>query len=319
VRCATIKNYVADAASLMINLGGLEYDPRWEPGSTRVYATQLHAIFKEVLRFETIPDRREPFTIEMLDSMHTDTYGLHAEDSIFNALRDWFVIGLHAGVRKVEWAQEANVRTLADVEVVDGFGTAAFTIGDVRWELRSGQRIRGANILQYDPSDIKACWLKWRTQKNKNNGEERMFTRPPAGSRYSFILSMYRIVQRFIRLVGATNTNAPLAVARDDAGAVRPITSAHVCDVMRTVAAVVYNYDPNKPDDAAALQKWSCHSLRVGACVILHSMGFTDTQIQWLLRWQSLAFWAYLRNIAVLTNQHAAAFSAHSSMPPIVL
>ena len=88
---------------------------------------------------------------------------------------------------------------------------------------------------------------------------------------------------------------------------------------MRTVAAVVYNYDPNKPDDAAALQKWSCHSLRVGACVILHSMGFTDTQIQWLLRWKSLAFWAYLRNIAVLTNQHTAAFSAHSSMPPIVL
>jgi len=320
VRCETIKKYVADAASLMINLANLEYDPRWEAGSVRVYASHLQAIFKEVQRFEEIPDRREPFTIEMLDSMHTDTYGHHTEDSVFNSLRDWFVVGLHAGQRKIEWAQDANVHSLADVQVIDGFGTAAFTIRDVRWELVSGQRIRGANILSHDPSTIKACWLKWRTQKNRNNGEERMFTRPPPGSKYSFILSMYRIVQRFVRLVGATNFDAPLAVARDCDDTVRPITSAHVCTVMRHVAAVVYNYDPSKPADAAALQKWSCHSLHVGACVILHAMGFTDTQIQWILRWKSLAFWAYLRNIAILTDHHAAAFSAHSaSMPAILL
>ena len=130
---------------------------------------------------------------------------------------------------------------------------------------------------------------------------------------------MFHIVQRFVRLVGATNTRAPLAVATDDSGSVRPLTSAHVCLVMRHVAAVVYKYDPSKPADAAALQKWSCHSLRVGACVILHSMGFTDTQIQWILRWQSLAFMRYLRNIAVLTDQHAAAFNASSGMPKIVL
>jgi len=319
VRCATIKNYVADAASLMINLGNLEYDPRWEAGSVRVYADRLNSIFKEVARFEDLPNRREPFTIEMLDSMHSDTYGQHAEDSVFNTLRDWFVIGLHAGVRKVEWAQEANVHTIAGVGTAEGFGTEAFTIRDVRWELVTGQRLRGASILPHDPSTIKACWLKWRTQKNKSNGEERMFTQPPLGSKYNFCSSLFRIVKRFVRLVGATNFDAPLAVFKDDAGLVRPVNSTHVRAVMRHIAAVVYNYDPRKPADQAALQKWSCHSLRVGACVILHSMGFTDTQIQWILRWKSLAFWAYLRNIAVLTDKHAAAFSMHSGMPPIAI
>jgi len=130
VRCATIKNYVADAASLMINLGNLEYDPRWEAGSVRTYADKLQAIFKEVLRFEEKANQREPFTIEMLDSMHTDTYGFHAEDSVFNSLRDWFVVGLHAGLRKSEWAQEECVHTLDAVATVDGFGTRAFTLRD---------------------------------------------------------------------------------------------------------------------------------------------------------------------------------------------
>ena len=37
---------------------------------------------------------------------------------------------------------------------------------------------------------------------------------------------------------------------------------------------------------------------RVGACVILYTLGFTDVQIQHLLRWKSLAFMEYLRNLS---------------------
>jgi len=319
VRCATIKNYVADAASLMINLGHLEYDPRWLPGTAQTFDPKINAIFKEVLRFEAKTNRREPFTIEMLDSMHTDLYGVFAVDSVFNALRDWFVIGLHCGPRLSEWAQDDVVHTLTSVATVDGFGTRAFTLRDIRWQLFDGARLAGAFILSIDPSNICTCWLQWRTQKNGSNGEERMFTGPPPGSNYSFILSMYRVVQRFVRLVGATNFDAPLAVVRDNTGYVRPITAKDITSTMRMVAAQVYHYDPSKPEDAVALQKWSSHSLRVGACVILHSMGFTDTQIQWILRWRSLAFMTYLRNIAVLTDRHAAAFNEHSTMPTITL
>jgi hypothetical protein len=44
----------------------------------------------------------------------------------------------------------------------------------------------------------------------------------------------------------------------------------------------------------------------VGACVILHGMGFTDTQIQFLLCWQSNALYVYLRNIAGLAHKQTA-------------
>jgi hypothetical protein len=87
---------------------------------------------------------------------------------------------------------------------------------------------------------------------------------------------------------------------------------------MRDVAAKVYNLDPTTPVGKTALQKWSCHSLRVGACVLLHTMGFTEPQIKWILRWKSDAFMVYLRNITNLSDKHTHAFNlaAHGRQNP---
>jgi hypothetical protein len=82
---------------------------------------------------------------------------------------------------------------------------------------------------------------------------------------------------------------------------------------MHTVAARVYNLDPLR--DCDVLQSWSAHSLRVGACVILHAMGYTAAQIQWLLRWRSMAFLIYLRNLAVLADKHNITFNEAMAMP----
>jgi hypothetical protein len=85
---------------------------------------------------------------------------------------------------------------------------------------------------------------------------------------------------------------------------------------MRRAAIHVYKLDPVR--DQAHINKWSAHSLRVGACVILHGMGFTDTQIQFLLRWRSNAFYVYLRNIAGLANKQNAAITDLSTMPHFI-
>ena len=44
-------------------------------------------------------------------------------------------------------------------------------------------------------------------------------------------------------------------------------------------------------------------------------MGFNHLDIQWLLRWRSLAFMAYLRNNCLLTDQHHAALDSARSIP----
>lgn len=68
---------------------------------------------------------------------------------------------------------------------------------------------------------------------------------------------MLRIVERFVQLRGANDYTTPLAVYQaDDLVTTKLLTSM---------------------DIEKELQRWSAHSLRVGACVILHSMGYSPT------------------------------------------
>jgi hypothetical protein len=69
--------------------------------------------------------------------------------------------------------------------------------------------------------------------------------------------------------------------------------------------------------DCEHLRKWSSHSLRVGACGILHGMGFTNSQIRLLLlRWRSDAFFDCLRNIAGLAFKQCRALHHDLSIMP---
>ena len=52
------------------------------------------------------------------------------------------------------------------------------------------------------------------------------------------------------------------------------------------------------------LSKFTAHSVRVDACVILHSQGVSTEDIKFRLRWRSDAFRMYLRNIVALAEQH---------------
>ena len=63
------------------------------------------------------------------------------------------------------------------------------------------------------------------------------------------------------------------------------------------------------------IQLWSAHSIRVGASAILHAMGFTASQIQFILRWKSMAFLVYLRNLSILSTKQNTAIHDVSRMP----
>jgi hypothetical protein len=64
------------------------------------------------------------------------------------------------------------------------------------------------------------------------------------------------------------------------------VTAPDTVEGMRRVARV-YQLHPNK--DQKALQRWSAHSLRVGAYVILPSIRISTTQIKLPLRWRALS------------------------------
>ena len=119
-------------------------------------------------------------------------------------------------------------------------------------------------------------------------------------------------------VVAARNTSiitvTPLACYWDDhTHRVCAIVASDISEFMRAIASELYDLHPVK--EAALLRKWSSHSLRIGACNILHAMGFSPLDIQWLLRWKSNAFMAYLRNLSGLATRQHVALDKAAEMP----
>jgi hypothetical protein len=123
------------------------------------------------------------------------------------------------------------------------------------------------------------------------------------------------IFKRFDRLVG-NKSKVPLAIYRHTNGSIRCTTASIVESTFQMAAAHVYQLDP--VEDCMYLRKWSAHSIRVGACVILHGMGFSDSQIQFLLRCRSGAFFNYLRNVTGLSYKQNRALADLTVMPNFV-
>ena len=85
-----------------------------------------------------------------------------------------------------------------------------------------------------------------------------------------------------------------------DKGIVTYVRAKHIEVHLRHIAKAVYNIN-----DHDELQKWSPHSIRVGAAVRLHVAGKDGPYMQIRLRWRSLAFMVYLRNtIEIADQQH---------------
>ena len=61
----------------------------------------------------------------------------------------------------------------------------------------------------------------------------------------------------------------------------------------------------------AALKKFTPHSPRVGACVLLHTVGKLPDYIKKRLRWKSDSYEDYLRHIDQVATDHVKAICAY--------
>ena len=313
IKVATVKLYVRAAATFLSLFGEHSRDYRKDYVTDAHLSPTLTSVFDELQRWEKVANRREPYTLEMLDDLKNTATLVQNPDSLLAAAADWFQCGLHAGLRLTEWAQEAGCADLQKYKKDFHNDARAFLLGDIRFEDDARTRFTAQQVLAKDAdTSIVKCWVKFRTQKNGQNGEEKLFTRNDKG--HCFVGAMLRILRRFVRIRGFYDEKTPLALYKNEGDSEgRFITASDIETIMRHNAANVYKLDPVR--DKKALQLWSSHSLRVGACVLLHASGCTESTIQWLLRWRSNAFMAYLRNVAILCNNQNAAFDKAAAMP----
>ena len=310
LKAGTIRSYLLDVAKFLGRYR--DVDPRYRSTADTKLAPPIGKILAEVQRWESIPNRREPFTLDMHKFIASEAAKRQDDCCLDAAIANWTLCNLYAKCRGVEWMQTDSSNSEPQSYHRNRFGNAyAFTIRDVQCKTESNKLLSIQEAIA-SPNQVGCIRLRFEEQKNGENGETKLFVRNPKDPSICFVTHFMQILCRHHTLV-KSKPDIPLSIYRDDNGQNKNITSALVETAMRTAAATLFNLDPVK--NKTELQIWSAHSLRVGACTTLYAMGFHEMEIKHLLRWKSDAFMTYLRNLAVTSRRHNAAISDASSIP----
>ena len=319
IRAATIEQYVLALAMFLMHFTGVDFR-KDRPGDSH-FGHILAPVFKELRRYDALPNKKEPYNATM-HRAGVAAAGELPRDHLIPALVDGFAVGYLAGHRLSEWAQPGSHHDVTRPQLgepdVNPHRTRALVPNDVRILTHTRDRAVGLAILDTPVESIARLWLKWRYQKNQQNGIEKLFVPNPDPHGICCVRAVYSSLSRFARLRARDNRLdpwvTPLSVYWNPRVACVRLINAHDIETfMRRLAASVYHLDPVV--DAADLKRWSSRSLRIGACVTLHTMGFTPLDIQWILRWRSTAFMEYLRNTPTLSGRQVEAYNRAGAMP----
>jgi hypothetical protein len=105
LKVGTIRQYLIAAASFVAVFDSVQgRDARKEKGSDSL-CPALDKVLKEQKRWEDVPDRGEGWTVGLQLALMTRYEGTPFLGK-HQAIIDWFVVALHGGFRRAEWAQD---------------------------------------------------------------------------------------------------------------------------------------------------------------------------------------------------------------------
>jgi hypothetical protein len=260
-KSSTIKRYLTEAASRIqqrrkahllahprANLPWLS--PIRTHGDNKL-APEITDCLKEIHRWENMKDRREPLTTDMIHFQQTQCLPF-TPHSVENVMLDWEVIGIYAGLRLSEWAQEDHVRHRDQVKLtIDGSPTA-FLINDLEFFQKGRRRLDRSAALRR-PYLVEQVDVRWRYQKNGEKNEKKTFVRigrsirDRGTSTLCAVSAWLRVAQRWVDL--KLDEMHPLAVFTDSglpSGTIEFIRPAHINAALRTAARAVYNITAHK-------------------------------------------------------------------------
>ena len=298
IRTATIKKYL-DAVSELF-LAANFYDPT--KNLQGLWSTYIHAVLKEHLRWEVVPNRWEPLTYRMVDFAYATLLRRMISDANFQpdlleeCLCDWLILGMQTGFRLSEWCQDSSkMSTVRDIGRNIDSSPKAFIFLDFTFSDKNN--VHRNNALDVHIDNAAYVTIRWRFQKNNDNGQKLIFSENATRTDRCPLRAAMRIrahAQRYN--IPATY---PIAIFKEKTGTIKLITNKHVETFLQQLARYVYNI--TKKEDLA---RFTSHSIRVGACVVLHENNCTSEFIKVRLRWRSDAFLMYLRSTVKLASLH---------------
>lgn len=305
IKSGTITNYLRAAASHVTQArrrmpnpsNKLQWqDPRIDMTTGKI-DKQITAVVDEVKRWESMPERREPLTVDMIlyQKLQCRADAPHSEDAV---MYDWEVFGIYAGNRLTEWAQKDGTDIVLNIDELP----KAFLIRDVTFFGENRRRMSRPYALKH-PRRVHTADVTWRYQKNGVNGEVKTFVRDFGHADLCAVSALLRIAQRWVDL--KLPDDHPLAVYTTDgtvSGEIKCIRESNINTALQKAARIVYNITKREE-----LSRFTSHSIRVGACVALHAANISALDIQHALRWKSNSFLTYLRNLPCQAQRTARA------------
>ena len=212
------------------------------------------------------------------------------------ALADFCVLGIYFVFRLAEFLQtQKDIRHRKLLRNKDGL-PQAFVTADIQIY---GPRRVSLNLDHFKPVHphlIDYMSVRWRYQKNQQNGEIKFMARNDRNPKFCTVSAALQILHRANTLKITQDT--PLAVYSSPGEKHRLLSHKNMESLIRTAAKAVY-----KITSTEHLQRFSCHSIRVGASVMLHCAHFSDTDNQFEIFWISDSFKDYLRNVPQTAGQ----------------
>lgn len=285
IRVSTIKGYLTAINDMFT-------DKKLPPPIDLRANTHTARIIKDAQKYEALPNRRTPLSKHMVHVMVTRAHR-SGRFSFVRVMGLWVRVGMKAGFRLGEYAQDTQ--KVAYYTLPDGSRVVkALTSNDVDFHDKQGKQI----TKKQDKHRITNMKLRFDIQKNRQNKQKLNFYKNDTYPQYCSILAMEEIVE-IARLLGQP-LDLPLGIFQTSGGVKQYLTGRAIADYFREVALEL---NPNMTEEE--LQKFSAHSIRVLACILLHEAGKDGSYIKVRLRWLSDAFLVYLRNTETIAKQHA--------------
>ncbi len=237
-------------------------DPRCTPHGL---CHELKCILAEVKKWECRPKKANPLTKVMLDHLIStipNTY-LHGCCAV---TADWLIVGLYCGLQLSEYCQySSNAHRGSTLQNLDGKPTA-FIARDFRFFISEKHEIPHAHAFQLLPSAISSVNITWRQQKNSQVDQDRTLIRNDNNPQRWPLRAILRILQRAhqLDLPPLHQVSVYLAPNGSNSTNLRLLNDLEIRDILHELAKTVHEVN-----DPIELSKYTTHSVRVGACVIL--------------------------------------------------
>lgn len=260
---------------------------------------------------ESVALQREPLT----DAIAAEAISLGqqaGQDSVDNLVANMICLSRFVGPRLSEHANKQMKKITYHTwgsgnKIVRAWIATDFTFYDKTGVQIHLHRRSSDEIISLYPQ-IHYMRVTWRIQKNRRNGQSLKIPVEIAHREVCPVYNALQIVMRKIRL-DPTNLDTPVCVyVAKNSTASLYLTGNKVKTLIHRA---IDNVNPTM--SAEERQKYSAHSLRVWACVLLDQANKPPSFIKQRLRWQGESYRLYLRDTLHQSQSHRDALSANTN------